>query len=210
MRIGRYLDAPMVVEVDPQVREAWERASALLAGLGHEIEDVTAPIPAEAVAAFETVWSVSAAAIPVDPAAEPLLRPLTRHLRERGRGYSGAEYAAALGALNVHARRGIAATAHLDAVLAPTLALLPRPIGWFTDGVSPAEDFERQKAFTPYTAMYNTTGQPAISLPLYTSAEGLPIGIMLVGRPAGEAALLALAAQIEAALPWAGHHPPIW
>ena len=74
-------------------------------------------------------------------------------------------------------------TAHLDAVLTPTLAQLPQPVGWFDRGVDPAEDFERQKRFTPYTAMYNTTGQPAISLPLFTSREGLPIGVMLVGRP---------------------------
>ena len=116
--------------------------------------------------------------------------------------------------LNVHARRGIAASAHLDAVLTPTVAMLPRPVGWFVgeDGEDgdPAADFERQKAYTPYTAMYNTTGQPAISLPLHQSAEGLPIGMMLVGRPRGEAALLALAAQLEAVLPWAGRRPPVW
>jgi amidase len=57
--------------------------------------------------------------------------------------------------------------------------------------------------------MYNTTGQPAISLPLYQSAENLPIGVMLVGRPGGEAALLALAAQLEAALPWGERRAPI-
>lgn len=58
--------------------------------------------------------------------------------------------------------------------------------------------------------MYNTTGQPAISLPLYQSREGLPIGMMLVGRPGGDAPLLALAAQLESALPWAHRRPPIW
>jgi amidase len=145
------------------------------------------------------------------PAFEDQLRPLTRHLRERGRAITGPQFAAALGLLNVHARRGIAASAHLDAVLIPTLAMLPRPVGWFQepDG-DPAEDFERQKQFTPYTAIYNTTGQPAISLPLYESTDGLPIGIMLVGRPGGEAALLSLAAQLETALPWHDRRPRIW
>jgi amidase len=123
---------------------------------------------------------------------------------------SGAQFATALGMLNVHARRGIAASAHLDAVLTPTVAMLPRPVGWFDADGDPAADFERQKQFTPYTAIYNTTGQPAISLPLYESSEGLPIGMMLVGRPGGEAPLLALAAQLEAALPWAHRRPPIW
>jgi amidase len=197
--------------VDPQVRAAWEQASTLLAGLGHEVEDVSAPIPPEAIPHFENVWAVSAATAPIPPAQEELLRPLTRHLRARGVAVSGPQFANSLGMLSLYARRGIAASAHLDAVLVPTLAQLPAPIGYFvgTDG-DPAADFERQKRFTPFTAIYNTTGQPAISLPLYQSAEGLPIGIMLVGRPRGEAALLALAAQLEAALPWADRHPPIW
>jgi amidase len=209
LRIGRYLDAPMEHELDPQVRAAWERASRLLAALGHEIEDTCAPIPPEAVRDFETLWSVSAATIPIEPGQEELLRPLTRHLREWGRSYSGRQYAQAQGSLAVHARVGIAASAHLDAVLVPTIAELPRPLGWFADGVDPAEDFERQKRFTPYTAQYNTTGQPAISLPLFQSRVGLPIGVMLVGRPGGEAPLLSLAAQLEAACPWRDRRPPL-
>jgi len=211
LRIGRYTESPIASELDPQVRAAWEQASALLTRLGHEVVDVSAPIPTAAIPAFETVWAVSAATIPVDPGREADLRPLTRHLRERGRAIGAAQFATALGELNVHARRGIVASAHLDAVLTPTVAMLPRPLGWFqANGASPAEDFERQKQFTPYTAIYNTTGQPAISLPLYQSSEGLPIGMMLVGRAAGEAPLLALAAQVEAALPWFGRRPPIW
>jgi amidase len=192
------------------VRAAWEGASQLLAGLGHEIEDVAPPLPPAAVPAFETIWSVSAATIPVAPEHESQLRPLTRWLRERGRKASGPDFANALAELTVFSRRGMAASAHLDAVLTPSVAMLPRPIGWFGEQGDPAADFERQKQFTPYTAMYNMTGQPAISLPLYMSDVGLPIGIMLVGRPAGEAALLSLAAQLEAALPWRERHPEIW
>ncbi len=211
LRIGRYVDSPIEAQIDPEVRDAWERASTLLAGLGHEVEDVAAPIPPEAVPLFEAMWAVSAASAPVPPDREHLLRPLTRHLRERGRAVSGAQFANAIGGLNVHSRRGIAASAHLDAVLTPTLALPPRPVGWFQepDG-DPAADFERQKRFTPFTAIYNTTGQPAISLPLYATHDGLPIGIMLIGRPGGEAPLLMLAAQLEAALPWHERHPPLW
>jgi amidase len=211
LRIGRYLDSPIESEVDPQVRAAWEQTSALLASLGHEIVDVAAPVPPEAIPAFETVWSVSAASIPLDLARTGELRALTRHLRGRGESISGAQYATAVGALNVYARQAIAASAHLDAVLTPTVAMLPRPIGWFIgDDDDPAADFERQKRFTPYTAMYNTTGQPAISLPLHQSREGLPIGMMLVGRPGADASLLALGAQLESASPWADRRPPIW
>lgn len=211
LRIGRYLDSPIESEVDPQVRAAWEQTAVLLTSLGHEIVDVAAPVPPAAVPAFEAVWAVSAASVPVEASRVAELRPLTRYLRARGEAISGPQFASAIGTLNVFARRGIAATAHLDAVLTPTVAMLPRPIGWFIgDEDDPAADFERQKRFTPYTAMYNTTGQPAISLPLYQSREGLPIGMMLVGRPGGDAPLLALAAQLESALPWAHRRPPIW
>ena len=209
LRIGRFADSPMDFELDPQVRAAWEQASALLDGLGHDLEDVAPPIPPEAVPAFEAVWAVSAATIPVPSEREHELRPLTRYLRERGRAVSGPDFANALAMLALHSRTGIAATAHLDAVLVPTLALLPRPIGWFTQDGDPGADFERQKRFTPFTAIYNTTGQPAISLPMYWSEEGLPIGMMLVGRPRAEAALLSLAAQVEAALPWHDRRPAI-
>ena len=213
LRIGRYLQSPIPADVDPAVVAAWQDAAALLERLGHEVVDTTAPIPPEIIPAFEVVWSVSAASAPVDPAREGELRPLTRYLRERGGAVSAVQYNQALTALTAAARRGIAASDEFDAVLTPTVAQLPRPVGYFTDGGGPGEDFERQKRFTPWTAIYNTTGQPAISLPLsWASPAGvtLPIGIMLVGRPAGEAALLGLAAQLEQAQPWADRRPPVW
>jgi amidase len=211
LRIGRYLDSPIESDVDPEVQAAWEDCAQLLADLGHEVIDITAPLPPEAIPAFETVWSVSAATIPVDPARTGELRALTRYLRGRGAEISAPEYASALGQLNVYARQALAATAHLDAVLTPTVAMLPRPVGWFVGADDdPAADFERQKRFTPYTAMYNTTGQPAISLPMYQSREGLPIGMMFVGRRDADAPLLSLAAQLATARPWATRRPPIW
>ncbi|MDQ6937692.1 MAG: amidase [Actinomycetota bacterium] len=218
LRIGRYLDSPIATDVDPQVRAAWEGASRLLGDLGHDVEDIAAPIPAEAISHFQTVWAVSAATAVVDPRREHLLRPLTRYLREYGRSVAAVDFARAQSALTGYARRGIAASLRYDAVLTPTVAQLPRPVGWFTVG-NPAQDFELQKRFTPWTAMYNTTGQPAISLPMAVSPAvsagdephgELPIGVMLVGRPAGEADLLALAAQVEAAAPWLDRHPPVW
>jgi amidase len=210
LRIGRFIDPPIEAEIDPQVRDAWEQASRLLESLGHEVVDIDSPVPATAVPAFETVWSVSAHIAPVDPAREPELRPLTRHLRSRGAKVSGVEYARAVGTLTLLSRQAITATSHLDAVLTPTLAMLPRPVGWFDGDGDPAADFERQKRYTPFTAVVNATGQPAISLPLYQSRENLPIGIMLIGRPAAEATLLTLGAQLEAAAPWRDRHPAIW
>jgi Asp-tRNA(Asn)/Glu-tRNA(Gln) amidotransferase A subunit family amidase len=96
-----------------------------------------------------------------------------------------------------------------DVILHPTLAQPPAPIGYFDD-VDPAENFERQKRFTPYTSIYNVTGQPAVSVPLHWTGGDLPIGVMLVGRMSDEATLISLSAQLEAARPWADRHPPIW
>jgi len=94
-------------------------------------------------------------------------------------------------------------------VLSPTVASPPVPVGYF-DEVNPAENFERQKRFAPYTAVYNVSGQPAVNVPLHQNAAGLPIGVMLAGRMGEEATLISLSAQIEAARPWQDRHPPIW
>jgi amidase len=211
LRIGRYSTTVLAgVEVHPHVLEAWEAASALLVELGHDVVEVAPPFGPELRAEFEVLWSVSAAGVPVDPAREGELRPLTRWLRELGRGTSAPRFTGALAALQLGTRRAVAATAHCDAVLVPTLAQPPAPLGWFTADADPREEFDRMAAWTPFTAAYNTTGQPAISLPLHVSPDGLPIGVMLVGRPADEATLLRLSAQLEQARPWRDRHPPLW
>jgi amidase len=110
-------------------------------------------------------------------------------------------------------RATITATAGYDAILTPTLAALPALVGGIRDDDDPAADFEAQKRFTPFTATYNVTGLPAISLPLHWAEVGevtLPVGVQLVGRPFGEAALLGLAAQLEAARPWHDRRPVLW
>ena len=106
-------------------------------------------------------------------------------------------------------RPAIAALSAHDVILTPTLAQPPRPVGYF-DEVDPAENFERQKRFTPWTAIYNVMGPPAVSVPLYWSADDLPIGVMLAGRMGGEGPLISLSAQLEAARPWKDRHPSIW
>lgn len=211
LRIGRYIE-PAVPDavVHPDCRAAWEEASALLAELGHEVVDIQGPFGPELIAMFEVVWSVSACGVPVDPAREGQLRPLTRWLRERGRGCSGPQFMAAMAGLQQAARASISATAAFDAVLTPTLAQPPARIGELRDDADPAADFAAQKRFTPFTAVYNMTGQPAVSVPLHWSAAGLPIGVMLVGRPADETTLLSLSAQLEAARPWRDRHPALW
>ncbi len=90
-----------------------------------------------------------------------------------------------------------------DLLLTPTLALPPALVGWDTEPDDPWEQFDRAARFTPFTAAFNVTGQPAMSLPLHWSAEGLPIGVQLVGPPLGDALLFRVASQLEAARPWA-------
>ena len=91
---------------------------------------------------------------------------------------------------------------------APTLALPPVPVGWETEPDDPWEQFDRAVQFTPFTAVFNVTGQPAISLPLHWTDAGLPIGVQLVGPPLGDALLVRVASQLEEARPWAGRRPP--
>ncbi len=196
-------------ELDPEVRAAFEDASALLADLGHEVEDLAAGPPAEEVlGAFEVVWALSATTLPVPDAAVPHLRPLTRFLRERGMALSARDAMEAMFVLRLFARRFVQATDRYDVLLSPICTMPPRPVGWFGD--DGAEDFERQKRYAAFPAVYNVTGQPAVSVPLWWTASGLPIGTMLVGRPADEATLISLAAQLEEARPWAHRHPALW
>ncbi len=211
LRVGRTRE-PIVPgsEVHPHVVAAYEEATALLEELGHEVEDVPPPYGPELLPAFSVLWSVSAATAPVPPEAEELLRPLTRWLRERGRATSAVEFTRAVAAVQAATRRGVQATAAYDVLLLPTLAQPPALLGAFTDGATPEEEFARMARWTPFTAMFNSTGQPAVSLPLHQSPDGLPIGVMLVGRPADELTLLSLSAQLEQARPWAGRHPAVW
>jgi len=211
LRIGRYRSPGVIEErLHPDCVAAYEAATSLLEKLGHEVEDIEPPFGPGAMPRFLALWSVGAALTPVSPADEPRLRPLTRYLRERGRAVSGPDYCAALAELQQQSRQAIVRTAAYDAVLTPTLAEPPALIGALRNDEDPAAELERQIAFTPYTAVYNVTGQPAVNVPLHWSAGGLPIGVMLVGRPADEATLLGLSAQLEATAPWRDRHPDIW
>lgn len=211
LRIARFV-APVIADapVDPACVQAWEDASLLLESLGHHVEDVAVPLPPDAVGVFETCWSVLTALSVVPPEREHLLRPLTRWLAERGRAVSGPDFGLAIGALRRLAGGALDALAPYDAVLTPTLAQPPLPVGAIRDDADPAADFEAQKAFTPWTSAWNVTGMPAVSLPLHQTDDGLPVGVMLAARPAEEELLLSLAAQVEQAAPWHDRRPPGW
>jgi amidase len=174
------------------------------------VEDVAPPFQPDVIGSFETLWSVLALLTPVMPDDESRLLPLTRWLRERGAAVSGIELATAVSMLRLVARVAMASTHHLDVVLTPTLAQPPALVGGLRNDDDPAADFEAQKRFTPFTAAYNMTGQPAISVPLHWTETSLPIGVQLVGRTGDEATLISLAAQLERAQPWAHRRPEVW
>lgn len=223
LRVGRTLGAALAPTAPgPRQLAAWEDAAGLLSSLGHEVVDLDVPLPGEILGLFETVWSVGALSVPVPPGAEPRLLPLTRYLRERGRGVSALDYVTALSGLQRVARRVTARFATVDAVLTPALAQDPAPVGWFTAAGDPAEDFRLQTAFTPWTSVANVTGVPAVTLPLHLPGPdagpgiaAMPVSVQLLAaptaeRPAAETVLLELAAELEAAHPWADLHPPQW
>jgi amidase len=213
LRIGRFV-TPVLAEtdVDPACVTAWEEASRLLESLGHEVEDIEPPIPRDALATFTTVWAVltGLSTVGLDEAQRAQLRPLTRWLGELGEAVNGPTFGLALGELRRIAARALAAVSPYDAVLTPTLAAPPLLVGELRDDDDPAGDFAAQTRFTPWTSMWNVTGSPAVSLPLHWTDDDLPVGVMLAGRPAGEEALLSLAAQVEAAAPWHDRRPPCW
>ena len=204
LRVARF-SRPVIagVDIDPEVLAAYEGMSNLLAASGHEIEDVDVVIDEATVGSFEVVWSVSASMAPIPPEKDPLLMPLTRWLRARGAGYSAPQFGGALVAMAQASAAVLRTLAPYDVVLTPTLAQLPALVGGLRNDDDPAADFEAQKAFTPFTSLWNITGMPAVSLPTGWSKDRLPIGTMLAAKPGMDHLLYSLSAQIEQAVgPW--------
>lgn len=210
LRIARSMQPPVPgVEVHPDCVAAYEAASALLEELGHEVVDLPEVLGADLLPHFATLWGVMATMTPVPEESEHLLQPLSRWLRGLGNATTAPQVMQAHAALQGALRAAFPVTDQFDAILHPTLASPPVPIGHFHDQ-EPEENFRRQTHFTPFTAVYNVSGQPAANVPLHWNDEGLPIGIMLAGRLGGEGTLISLSAQLEEARPWIGRKPEIW
>ncbi|MFI0411266.1 amidase [Actinomadura sp. 3N508] len=210
LRIARTRESPLPgAVVHPDCVAAYDAASELLAELGHEVVDMPPVFGPDLVPHFETLWAVMATITPVPDGAEHLLQPLTRWLRSRGEATTAPQVLQAHAALQGGLRAAFPVMDEFDAILHPTLAEPPAPVGYFHDQ-EPAENFERQKRFTPFCAMYNISGQPAVNVPLHWNDDGLPIGIMLAGRLGDEGTLISLSAQLEEARPWIGRTPGIW
>jgi amidase len=200
-------DVFYAITVSPEARAALDAGVRALAGLGHEIDETVLTEAPEYAPAFRALWMGGAAAVPIDD-AETLgkLEPLTQWLIRSGREVPARQLAEAVRTLTGFERSLVAQVSAYDAVVTPALALTPRPIGWY-DAENPERNFEQQCQYTPFTSMLNVAGLPAITVPTHwtePTAEapaGLPMGVQIIGRPGGELTLLALAAQLEAALP---------
>ena len=197
------------IVLDPEALAALEVATAALDAAGHGLEHVALTPDPTYSPAFRTLWQAGAAGIPSDASNEHLLEQLTRWLVHRGRELSARQLAEALKTLTAFERSLIRQLAPFDAVLTPAMAMTPRPVGWW-DLEDAERNFSQQVRYTPFTSMINVAGLPAIVLPVHQTADGLPMGVQLIGRPGGEPTLLALGAQLERRLRWTSRRPPVW
>lgn len=195
------------VAIDDDVREALRLTTEHLSAIGHGLEE-TRLAPSRYGEWFTTLWKAGAATIPAHGAALDLLEPITRWLVARGRELSAVDLAEALAGLTGFERSVIEQFSRYDAVVTPTVALSPRPIGWY-DSDDAEKNFEQQCLYAPFTSFVNVAGLPAISLPVH-EANGMPVGVQLIGRPGREDVLLAIGAQLERRLSWQRRHPPQW
>jgi len=218
MRIGLALNMPLEgATLDPVCEAAARDAAALLESLGHHVEEVVPlwsglDLLSDFTRAFGPAVSMTTLAggrlAGREPAREDV-EPLTWALWERARGQDALTLLAAQNRLESVARSLVGFFAPYDAVLTPALAQRPLLIGEVHGrGPDPWDHYLRSGFFTPYTAIINVTGQPAISLPLFHGEDGLPTGVQLIGPPAREDIVLQLAAELEQACPWAGRRPP--
>jgi amidase len=204
--------------VDPVCETAARDAAALLEALGHEVVEATPPWSMPGLfesfsAVFGPLVSTAigfGALLAGRPPTEDDVEALSWHLWERAIDQHSIDYLAATLRLQAATRAIIGFFDDVDVVLTPALGERPLALG-VLDATAPdaAATFFRSGAFTPFTAVANVTGQPAISLPLYHGEDGLPTGVQLFGRPADEGTLLALATQVEAANPWADRRAPV-
>ena len=209
---------PPVAEaaVDPLSAQAVTEAAGLLRELGHEVEEVDPPWRIEGLTelfggVFGTHVGLSIAFSGMIAGREPTaadMEPMSWAIYSVVRKLNAVEGFGATVRLEAFTRQLVQFLEPYDVLLTPALAERPLPLGTLDPGVpKPLDTFTRSGLFTPFTPVFNASGQPGISVPLLHGEDGLPLAVQLVGRPAQEATLLALATQLEEARPWATRRP---
>jgi Asp-tRNA(Asn)/Glu-tRNA(Gln) amidotransferase A subunit family amidase len=216
LRVAKQVTADDGSPVDAQCVEAVEAAAALCAELGHIVEEATPSYDVEALTeASLIIWSANVAAgisgrckaLGRDPRPDDV-EAYTWYMAEMGWRCTGAEYVWAIATTHAAGRALGRYFSTYDLMLTPTTATPPVKIGVFDTATEDGESLRlRHGRFVPLTALQNATGQPAMSVPLHWTGDGLPVGVHFVGRFGDEATLLRLAAQIEEARPWSDRRP---
>ena len=195
------------------VGQAVDLAAKLLADLGHEVVDDPEPLDwdDELREHLQVVVTASVAATARRLPHQELLAPYTRWCLEAAASRTAADFLAAQTALAAAASRHLALAAHVDVVLSPVTTQPAVPIGWFEQDGTGEPCGQRMLDWSAWTPWANLTGQPAISLPLHVTEDGLPVGVQLTGARVGDdARVLRLSALLERAAPFADRHPVQW
>ena len=218
LRIAFTATTPTNVKVHTDCISAVQDAATLCGDLGHEVVEEAPEVNGELVTqTFMLLWSAGCAwtieglgLVTGRTPTQDQFEPLTWALYEMGRQQSASSYLLSLTFLQTVARNIARFFLKYDVLLTPTLGEPPVPLGTFDSPPgNPLQGLRRAEAFVPFTPICNATGQPAMSVPLYWNAQGLPVGVHFVGRFGDEATLFRLAAQLESARPWAGRRPPV-
>jgi amidase len=216
LRIAFTTTAPSGVSIHRDCVSAVHAAAKLCSELGHEAIEAAPSIDAERlVSSFMVLWSVgcahamdSAALLTNRKPTPEQFEELTWALAEDGRAISGPRYLLAVNTLQRISRHIASFFDEYDVWLTPIVAEPPPPLGSFdAQPGKPTLGIQRALAFVPFTGICNVTGQPAMSMPLFWNEHGLPVGTHFVARYGEEGTLFRLAAQLEAAQPWAGRWP---
>jgi amidase len=212
VRLQLAIEAPLGVTVDDEPRTAATEAARILSELGHEVREETPDWDDES---FPAAWSTFATGTlqhivrvlerlhgrPVDLG---LLEPATRAWLVDGPSVGLVAYLEAREQLSAFSRRILRSWPASGVLITPTLTRLPSPVDTLRSHAGVTDDATR---FSAFVRLWNVTGQPAISLPLYETGDGVPVGVQLVGPPGRDDLLLALAAQVEASSGWAPQAP---
>jgi amidase len=201
----------------PECRAAVAGAGRLLESLGHHVEDSgpAAMFDPEFIQHFtliiaaDTETSMRAYETALGrPIADDEIEPRNAAYRAIGKSLEVVTYLQSRAWLGTWARKMAEWWTEHDLLVTPTVGAPPPELGWFTADGAESEG-QRVVGFIPYTAQFNMTGQPAVSLPLHWTEAGLPVGVQLVAAYGREDLLVRVAAQLEQAAPWAGRRPPV-